>query len=183
MKRLKSMEKYLNSYMVKWLEIQIESVKQADTKELENIIKKLFMRIDNIQDSCIWKPAYLSVFFLYSSLVTKTCEYQICLSNNEMYFDKQMLNEYWRPPYIDVPEVELLRTILKKKFVRIQDYELIYLQRMFAEQYKKILEVYMSKVFRDVAQTLWFQAVHKEKMFVFVYGEYMGEIKPVLILE
>lgn len=186
MTRLEAMERFLKPYAVEWVKEQIPIVKNEPNQEICSLIENLFYDIKGIQSEQEWIPSCLAVFYLESSLYTQTYEYQVSISNRELYMDEARQERFWTPDFMK-QDMDLqrkhIRKALTKKFVRIKDYEVECMFRLLLKQYKNMMEVYLLDVFKQVADAEWFKDIEKEETFLFVSGTYMGEIKPVLVYE
>jgi len=184
MTRLEAMEQYISSYRVMWTKERIEEAKKEQDHLLIEKMKELFEKAIQKQNVRSWTPAYLSVFYLNSSTYTRTFEYLICLSNDQIYLDDEQLNTFWRPSFIGTEsEDEGLKKLLQKKFVRVKDYEVSHISRLFETEYKKITEVYIRPVFETITKEYLFANLNKNESFTFAYGNYMGEIKSLKTFE
>jgi hypothetical protein len=186
MTRLEAMERYLKPFINDQIKRKITDVKKQRLdiipKEIEEILSVALEK----QKKQIWEPAYMSIFHLHSSLMTGTYEYQICLMNGRMYFDDECVSYNWFPAFLYDnldEERSALSGELKRKFVRIKEYEIDYAVRQLAKEYKKVMEVYLTKMLDGLYQNEVFIKLKKEVPFHFIFGDYMGEIRSILTYE
>ena len=133
-----------------------------------------------------WKPAYLATFHLHSSLLTGTYQYHVRLMDEQMYFDNDFKECDWFPVFLYgtmEEEKAALSQELKKNFVRIKEYEINHGLRQLAEEYKKLMEVYLIKMLCHLHENPAFMELRKKEPFHFLFGDYMGKIKSILIYE
>jgi len=181
MTRLESMGRYIQPYLTSCTAKQIRIIKNMEDNQVIEKIEQLVNEALKRQESDSWVPSYLSIFYLDSSLLTQTYQYQICLSDDQLYFDDKKIEIYWTPSYINLDKKsEEIRRELAKKFVRIKEYEVEYLLRLCAKQYRQITEVHLKQVYEKTFKESVFPKLHKTTPFVFLYGSYMGELKHIL---
>lgn len=186
MTRLEAMERYLKPFIVDRVKAKIHSVKDEKDDSICQAANNLLLEAAKRQQICTWIPTYLAVFHLNSSLVTGTYEYQICLMDEQMYLDRDQIEIYWKPGkiYADLDqETELIKKELRKKFVRITEYEVCYLFRQLIKEYKKVTEVSIRKSIQRIIKEQAFEELKKKNPFIFLYGDYMGEIKQIFKYE
>lgn len=186
MTRLEAMERYLKSFINDQIKGKITAIKKQRLDIIPKEVEEILTAAIEKQKSQIWEPAYMAIFHLNSSLITGTYEYQICLMNGQMYFDDECVRSNWFPAFLyDNLEEEkaALSGELKRKFVRIKEYEIDYAVRQLAKEYKKVMEVYLTKMLGTMHQKEEFIKLKKEVPFHFIFGDYMGEIKSILTYE
>lgn len=184
MTRLESIEEYLRPifYILVRKKVMIMEQQLTDgiPKEIDAFIRAAVER----QKTDTWRPAYLSVFYLHSSSLTGTYQYLVRLMNEKMYFDDNFEEFEWFPAFLYgtmEEEKEVLSYELKRKFVRVKEYEINYGLRQLTKEYKKVMEVYLTKMLCYLHENLSFIELEKEESFHFLFGDYMGEIKSILI--
>ncbi|WP_143322438.1 hypothetical protein [Clostridium sp. HBUAS56010] len=183
MTRLEAMEQYLRPFLYNQVRKKVICMESRITdcvpKEIEDLLWAAVQR----QRTDTWTPAYLSVFHLHSSLLTGTYKYQICLMNEQIYFDDDFEEENWFPAFLYstmADERAALSQELKKNFVRVKEYEINYGLRQLAKEYKKVMEVCLIKMLCHMHENPAFMGLRKQEPFHFIFGDYMGEIKSIL---
>jgi hypothetical protein len=158
MTRLEEMERYLRPFLYDRVRKKVAGTEMRVTDCVPKEIEALLWEAVKRQGTETWKPAYLAVFHFHSSLLTGTYQYQVHLMNEQMYFDDNVVECDWFPSFLYgtmEEEKEALSQELKRKFVRVKEYEINHGLRRLAKEYK----------------------------FHFLFGDYMGEIKSILTYE
>ncbi|MBE5982117.1 MAG: hypothetical protein E7248_02300 [Paenibacillaceae bacterium] len=184
MTRLESIEKYLRPFFYNLVRKKVMIMEQQLTDCIPKEIEAFLWAAVERQKTDTWRPAYLSVFYLHSSSLTGTYRYQVRLMNEKMYFDDNFEEFEWFPAFLYgtmEEEKEVLSYELKRKLVRVKEYEINYGLRLLAKEYKKIMEVYLTKMLCYLHEDPSFMELKKEEPFHFLFGDYMGEIKSILI--
>lgn len=183
MTRLAEMERYLSPFLTERIKTKIAVIEQKKETSILNKFDEILRDAVKRQQQIEWTPVYLAVFHLTSSLLTKSYTHQICLMDEALYLDNRELEISWYPTFLyDGLEQEesLLVKELRKRFVRITDYEIQYMLLKTLQEYKKLLEVYIRGVCCELPQREPFMELKKARPFYVIYGDYMGETRPVL---
>lgn len=190
MNRLRDLERYIEPYIIeriieiiKKVKMKKEQIADPDQASFIKTVKILIEKALNYQQiDQNWEVKYLSVFHLKSSLITKSYQYQICLTDELFYLDQKQIVADWIPEVIYdqlAEEQKLLVKYLMKKFVRLQEYEVTYLMQKLVEEYKKVIEVYLANIVSYMTASETYQSLQKKNPFLFLYGDYLGEIKMI----
>ena len=180
MTRLETMMEYLKPYAVRKLEEHLKKQKKQSPDQL-------LLRVEEVLEKALetqrqfpeWKPETLCLFHLFSSLVTETYENEIMLADRQFYLDVHQVTGCWKPKIFaeDGMTERHLRRELEKKFVQITDYEVSYLKHWIFYECRGMLEVYWTILTEKIENTENFWKLKKGEDFVFLAGEYMGELK------
>ena len=186
MTRIETMEQYLKPFIYDHVRKKVKSIDPLKYNSVLKEIQDFLWSAVKKQKTDGWVPAHLAVFHLKSSLFTGTYRYQICLMNEKMYFDDSFEEFEWFPSFLYgtmEEEKAVLSYELKRNFVRVKEYEINYGLRQLAKEYKKVMEVYLIKTFCYLNENSAFIELEKKEPFHFLFGDYMGEIKSILIYE
>ncbi|RFZ75721.1 hypothetical protein DS742_27495 [Lacrimispora amygdalina] len=186
MTRLESIEKYLRPFFYNLVRKKVMIMEQQLTDCIPKEIEAFLWAAVERQKTDTWRPAYLSVFYLHSSSLTGIYQYQVRLMNEKMYFDDSFEEFEWFASFLYgtmLEEKAVLSYELKRNFVRVKEYEINHGLRLLAKEYKKVMEVYLMKIFCYLNENPAFMELEKKEPFHFLFGDYMGEIKSILIYE
>lgn len=160
MMRCKELEEYIQEYCserrkIKWeyLDKHYSMLFPAFVENLDILIKnRCGEQNDKEQD----KIRYIIFQRLRTSGYTGTYEISMGLSNSMLYLDEYMSCVYWKSNLIYEninSDMENVRKKLEQKYIRIEEYELLYLkQRILLDDWKlffKVLERLSSKIADD----------------------------------
>lgn len=186
MTRIEVMEQYLKPFIYDHIKKKFKSIDPITYNSVPKEIQNVLWSAVKKQKTDGWVPAHLAVFHLNSSLLTRTYCYQIRLMDEKVYFDDQFEESYWLPSFmygaID-EEKTVLSQVLKSKFARVKEYEINHGLRQLVREYKKVMEVYLIKMLYYLNENSAFIELEKKEPFHFLFGDYMGEIKSILIYE
>ncbi|MBR3772483.1 MAG: hypothetical protein IKL07_09450 [Clostridium sp.] len=122
--------------------------------------------------------AYLNVFSLRSSIITKSYEFLIQAFDDTLYYDDVETMETWTPKWIMEfyeQQVAYFENEVKKNVIRVHQYELLPFERTLAGDYYKIVLVFLIEHLEEVLGLESFQKMKKTEDFQIQYGEYLGE--------
>lgn len=186
MTRLETIERYLRPFLHNLVRKKVMILEQQIADCIPKEIEAFLWAAVERQRTDTWTPAYLSVFHLHSSSLTGTYQYQVLLMDEKMYFDDSLEECDWFPAFLYgsmEEEKAALSYELKKNFVRVTEYEINHGLRQLAKEYKKVMEVYLIKTLCYLHENPAFMELEKKEPFHFLFGDYMGEIKSILIYE
>ena len=147
--RCKELEEYIQEYCserrkIKWEHIDnhYSMLFPAFVENLDMLIKKWCgQQNDKEQD----KIRYLIFQRLRTSGYTGTYEISMGLSNFMLYLDEHMSCVYWKPDLIYEninSDMENVRKKLEQKYIRIEEYELLYIkQKLLLDDWKLFFKV------------------------------------------
>ena len=149
MMRCKELEEYIQEYCserrkIKWeyLDKHYSMLFPAFVENLDILIKNWCgEQNDKEQD----KIRYLIFQRLRTSGYTGTYEISMGLSNSMLYLDEHMSCVYWKPDLIYEninSDMENVRKKLEQKYIRIEEYELLYIkQKLLLDDWKLFFKV------------------------------------------
>lgn len=180
MNRLEAMREYLRPYAVRQLERKIAEIKDCSSEVFIKQMKNIFHRAGKVQKEYPqWRPEAVCLLHLMTGLVTGSYEYQILLSDKQLYLDKLQVTGYWRPEIFqeDSEDKEALKKHLSKRFIHLTDYEISYMKRWVFYECRMLPEVFWSLYVDEIRKTEEFCRLEKGERFLFLAGDYMGELK------
>ena len=98
MNREKQIKEYFKSFRYRWLGEKIREYKDYNIQDLSEEIKNILS--DVIEEKRIYKLKYLTLFFLNTSLYTKSYKCMIYASDEGLYIDKPLGIGYWIPDFM-----------------------------------------------------------------------------------
>lgn len=185
MDQYKEMEKYLYEY---------RKNRKADKKDsldnnkagllliqyFEKVLETLIQRqMVNQKIGKQDKIKYLVFQRLLSSGYTGSYEISIGMSNAKLYLDEQIVYEYWKPDffYEDIDKaMEEVKKILGKKYVRIEEYELMRLkQQLLLDDWNLFVEI-LKRGAQKISQSVIESDLILEDEVQVLYGNYMDKL-------
>lgn len=160
-----------------------EIASKMEKSDLLEGMKKAFdllcSKVCRQQEEGIKEPiAYLNVFSLRSSIVTKSYEFIIQAFDDTLYYDEVETVETWFPKWIMEfyeQQVAYFEKEAKKNIIRVHQYELLPFERTLAGDYYKIVLVFLIEHLEEIFKLESFQKMEKTEDFQIQYGEYYGE--------
>lgn len=145
-------------------------------KVLETLIQQICKQKTEGQN----KIKYLIFQRLLSSGYTGSYELSVGMSNAKLYLDEQIVYEYWKPDFIyeDIDRsMEEVKKILGKKYVRIEDYELLRLkQQLLFDDWTLFVEI-LKRESRKIIQSVIESDLILEDEIQVLYGNYMDKLR------
>lgn len=161
MDRCKELEAYIEEYRIGRKNIKKSILEEKYTL----LISTLFIVLDDlIQEQAAMQESgeqdrikYLIFQYLRTSAYTGSYEMAVSLSNSALYLDENMISVYWRPELIYEnidKDMEEVRQKLNKKYVRIEEYELLHIKQellsddweLFTDTLGKMSDQILSKI-------------------------------------
>ena len=159
---------------------KIGEYKDYSTESLEKEIKAL---ISDAKEEQAKRKAnnlvYIVLFFLNTSLYTKSYKYMLIVADESLYINKPLAIRYWVPDFIN-EDASLIRKELVQNRAKIPDLSEAEIEegiRFVLKGYEDIISILWKKALESVIDTDIFKDTSKELLFLF--GEYMGELKQV----
>lgn len=183
MDRMKEIRESLKPYIVNWAREKIEEAASNPEDSLTSAVMSVLKYALKRQRSVpLWKPAYLGLFHLMSSLITESYGYELMVADQQIYLDDSMVTGIWKPDFLHQNEEEekLIKKVLEKQFVRLNSYEVSYAKRLVFYEYRSITGVYWKEHLDKITGLEEFKCLNKDKPFRFLFGDYMGEVHTVL---
>ena len=176
MNREKQKKEYLKSFRYRWLSEKIREYKDYNIQDLAEEIKSILSNV--IEEKWMYKIKYLILFFLNTSLYTKSYKCMLYASDEGLYIDKPLGIRYWIPNSMKKDSCkireEMMEGIGKHLLSEPEIEEGI---RFVLKGYEDIISILWKKALESVMGTDIFKDTSKELSFLF--GEYMGELKQV----
>ena len=176
MNREKQKKEYFKSFRYRWLSEKIREYKDYNIQDLSEEIKSILS--NEIEEKRIYKLKYLILFFLNTSIYTKSYKFMLYASDEGLYIDKPLGIRYWIPDFMKKDSCtireEMMEGIGKLLLSESEIEEGI---RFVLKGYEDIISILWKKALESVIDTDIFKDTSKELLFLF--GEYMGELKQV----
>lgn len=146
----------------------------------ENILKELNLKIQNFINKNFKiekysnKIKYISITFLYSSIITKSYDFVFGLYDENFYVNENTKLLYLNIDFIfNYFEDDIKFFEKNSKIIQLQTYELYYLKELHIKNYYKIA----FKIFKDVIRNILNDLL--EKNYKIVFCQYMGEFSEI----
>lgn len=183
MDRIETIREYLKPYIVERVREKIKTTNSTPKNYLISSVADLIREaIEREEMQTQWKPSYMGLFHLMSSLITESYKFELIIADKQMYLDENQVISHWCPSFLyqDVQEEEYIRNKLQKQFVRLNSYEISYAKRFIFYEYRNIAGVYWRECLDEIIKLEEFRKMKKDIPFLFLFGDYMGEIHKVL---
>ena len=176
MNREKQIKEYFKSFRYRWLSEKIREYKDYNIQGLSEEIEKLLL--DLTEEKRIYKLKYLTLFFLNTSLYTKSYKCMLYASDEGLYIDKPLGIRYWIPDFMKKDSCKIREEMMKGiGKLLLSESEIEEGIRFVLKGYEDIIAILWKKALESVIYTDIFKDTSKELSFLF--GEYMGELKQV----
>lgn len=183
MDRTEQIREYLKPYIVKRVQRKIEETIQMKVSHLQSSVADLLGgALKRQEEQPQWKPSYMGMLHLSTSLLTESYEYELFIADKQMYLDESQVIRYWKPEFLyqDAQEEDGVRKELTKRFVRLTSYEVSYAKRFLFYEYRNIAGVYWKENLDKIIKLEGFINLKKTDQFLILFGDYMGKIHTVL---
>lgn len=151
-----------------------ELKKPPALEKLKNSFDMVFQKAKRQQENEEKEEiAFVMVFCLRSSIVTKSYDFLIQLYDESMYYDMTETCGVWTPKCIMEyyeKQVEYFEREVKKVFIRVQKSELIPIERELAGDYYKIAFGFLVEHIQDIVELESFQRLRKTEGLQIQYG-------------
>ena len=174
--------KYFEALRYNRISKKLGEYKDYSTESLEKEIKTLIS--DAKEEQAKRKtdnPAYIILFFLNTSLYTKSYKYMLIVADESLYINKPLAIRYWVPDFIK-EDASLIRKELVQNKAKIPDLSEAEIEegiRVVLKGYEGIIAVLWKKAVEKVLKDDILKDT-KENLTILV-GEYMGELRKVEI--
>ena len=176
MNREKQIKEYFKSFRYRWLSEKIREYKDYNIQGLSEEIEKLLS--DLTEEKQVYKLKYLTLFFLNTSLYTKSYKCMIYASDEGLYIDKPLGIRYWIPDFMKKDSSKIREEMMSDvEKLTLSEPEIEEGIRFVLKGYDDIIVILWKKALESLMDTDIFKDTSKELSFLF--GEYMGEIKQV----
>ena len=176
MDREKQKKEYFKSFRYRWLSEKIREYKDYNIQGLSEEIEKLLS--DLTEEKRIYKLKYLVLFFLNTSIYTKSYKFMLYASDEGLYIDKSLGIRYWIPDFMKKDSYKIREEMMKGiGKLLLSESEIEEGIRFVLKGYDDIIVILWKKALESLMDTDIFKDTSKELSFLF--GEYMGELKQV----
>ena len=176
MNREKQIKEYFKSFRYRWLGEKIREYKDYNIQGLSEEIEKLLS--DLTEEKQVYKLKYLTLFFLNTSLYTKSYKCMIYATDEGLYIDKPLCIRYWISDLMKKDSYKIREEMMKGiGKLLLSEPEIEEGIRFVLKGYDDIIVILWKKALESLMDTDIFKDTSKELSFLF--GEYMGEIKQV----
>lgn len=179
MDRTETIREYLKPYILKRIH---EKTKTAEGVKNDSLIAAVTAALSDAVEmrsmQPAWKPVYMGLFHLMTSLVTESYEYELMITDEQLYLDEFQIVKTWCPDFLyhNVQEEKDIKKELGARFVRLNSYEIAYAKKHLFYEYRSIMEVYWKKQISEIIKLEEFQKLKPDIPVRFLFGDYMGEI-------
>ena len=111
MDREKQKKEYFKSFRYRWLSEKIREYKDYNIQDLSEETKKILS--DVMEEKQMYKLKYLILFFLNTSLYTKSYKLMLYASDEGLYIDKPLGIRYWIPNFIKKDSYKIREEMMK----------------------------------------------------------------------
>ena len=176
MNREKQIKEYFKSFRYRWLGEKIREYKDYNIQGLSEEIEKLLS--DLTEEKQVYKLKYLTLFFLNTSLYTKSYKCMIYASDEGLYINKPLGIRYWIPDFMKKDSYKIREEMMKGiGKLLLSESEIEEGIRFVLKGYEDIITILWKKDLESLMDKNIFKDTSKELSFLF--GEYMGELKQV----
>ena len=176
MNREKQKKEYFKSFRYRWLSEKIREYRDYNIQDLSEEIKSILSNV--IEEKRIYKLKYLILFFLNTSIYTKSYKFMLYASDEGLYIDKPLGIRYWIPDFMKKDSYKIREEMMKGiGKLLLSESEIEEGIRFVLKGYEDIIAILWKKALESLMDTYIFKDTSKELSFLF--GEYMGELKQV----
>ena len=176
MNKEKQKKEYFKSFRYRWISEKIREYEDYNIQDLSEEIKNILS--DVIEEKRIYKLKYLTLFFLNTSLYTKSYKCMIYATDEGLYIDKPLCIRYWISDFMKKDSYKIREEMMKGiGKLLLSESEIEEGIRFVLKGYEDIIAILWKKALESLMDTNIFKDTSKELMFLF--GEYMGELKQV----
>ena len=176
MNKEKQKKEYFKSFRYRWLSEKIREYKDYNIQGLSEEIKSILSNV--IEEKRIYKLKYLVLFFLNTSIYTKSYKFMLYASDEGLYIDKPLGIGYWIPDFMKKDSYKIREEMMKGiGKLLLSESEIEEGIRFILKGYEDIIAILWKKALESLMDTDIFKDTSKE--LIFLFGEYMGELKQV----
>lgn len=184
MDRCAEMEAYIQEYRDQRIMLKREKLK----KECNYFTEPLKTQVNSLLEKQVFRQQeknqgavkYIMFCNLLTSGYTHSYEIALGLADARLYLDEKLNWVYWRPEYVYTEMDQALKEmtrLLSKKFIRIEQYELFYLQRKLLMDDWELFIEYLFKISDELLERIIESSLLLEQGLEILYGGYMEEPK------
>ena len=176
MNREKQKKEYFKSFRYRWISEKIREYKDYNIQGLSEEIEKLLL--DLTEEKRIYKLKYLILFFLNTSIYTKSYKIMLYASDEGLYIDKPLGIRYWIPDFMKKDSCKIREGMMEGIGKHLlSETEIEEGIRFVLKGYEDIISILWKKALERVFDTDVFEDIPKES--IILIGEYMGELKQI----
>lgn len=176
MDREKQKKEYFKSFRYRWLSEKIREYKDYNIQDLSEEIKNILS--DVIEENRMYKLKYLILFFLNTSIYTKSYKLMLYASDEGLYINKPLGIRYWISDFMKKDSYKIREEMMSDaEKLTLSEPEIEEGIRFVLKGYKDIIAILWKKALEQAAETETFEAIFKD--LVIIIGEYMGELKQI----
>lgn len=171
--------KYFEAFRYRWISEKIKEYKMYSTESLEEEIMALLTEV--MEDKSETKLSYIALFFLNTSLYTKTYKYMLVAADESLYINKPLSIRFWVADFIK-KDASLIREELIQNKAQIPDLSESEIEegvRFVLKGYEGIIAVLWKKAVEKVFYSDILKNKNIKKIPHILVGEYMGELRKV----
>lgn len=171
--------KYFEAFRYRWISKKIKEYKTYSTESLEEEIMALLTEV--MEDKSETKLSYIALFFLNTSLYTKTYKYMLVAADESLYINKPLSIRFRVADFIK-KDASLIREELiqnKAKLPDLSESEIEEGLRFVLKGYEGIIAVLWKKAVEKVFSSYILKNKNIKKIPHILVGEYMGELRKV----
>lgn len=119
---------------------------------------------------------YLAFSFMKSGTYLKRLEIRIDAFDEGFYLDEKEVEGYYCPEFLKNryrEDLEILYKAASKQFARLQNYELMEVQKKYTDFYDAIIFRMLQNLIEPIMDTVTESDVDITEKFMIIYGEYM----------
>ena len=179
MNRENKKTKYFETFGYQWISKKIKEYKTYSTKSLEEEIMALLTEV--MEDKSETKLSYIALFFLNTSLYTKTYKYMLVAADESLYINKPLSIRFRVPDFVN-KDASLIREELIHNKAQIPDLSESEIEeglRFVLKGYEGIIAVLWKKAVEKVFYSDILKNKNIKKIPHILVGEYMGELRKV----
>ena len=176
MNREKQIKEYFKSFRYRWLGEKIREYKDYNIQDLSEEIKNILSNV--IEEKRIYKLKYLVLFFLNTSIYTKSYKFMLYASDEGLYINKSLGIRYWIPDFMKKDSYKIREEMMSDaEKLTLSEPDIEEGIRFVLKGYEDIIAILWKKALESLMDTDIFKDTSKE--LIFLFGEYMGELKQV----
>ena len=184
--------KYFEAFRYRWISEKIKEYKMYSTESLEEELKALLSAVieeimalltEVMEDKSETKLSYIALFFLNTSLYTRSYKYMLIAADESLYINKPLSIRYWVPDFIK-KDASIIREELiqnKAKLPDLSESEIEEGIRFILKGYEGIIAVLWKKAVENVLYNDIYKNNDIRQTPHILVGEYMGELRKVEI--
>lgn len=124
----------------------------------------------------------VAVSYLYSSIATRSYDYEISFFSQEPFADPSGRSAYWHPQFLyqfaDQDEA-FIKKELSKRFIRVQGCEAELVVTELLKSYWGRAEIFFKILVEELKKREEFRKLRIKETVTTIYGEHMGEWKEI----